>query len=106
MTSRGLAAAAVPDVTGHFGTFGGRLAPEALMAALDELTDAYEQAKSDPAFQAELTALLTGYAAGPRCSPRHRGSPSRPAAAGSSSSGRTWRTPARTRSITCSARRC
>jgi len=55
----------VPDATGHFGRYGGRLAPEALMAALDELTAAYEEAKSDPVFQAELTALLTGYAGRP-----------------------------------------
>src|ERR1700722_1854668 len=58
-------AGVVPDSSGHFGTFGGRLAPEALMAALDELTLAYTQAKSDPVFQAELTALLTGYAGRP-----------------------------------------
>ena len=50
---------AVPDATGHFGSFGGRLAPEALMSALDELTAAYAQARADPAFQAELAALLT-----------------------------------------------
>ena len=42
------------DGTGHFGPFGGRLAPEALMSALDELTAAYAAAKADPAFQAEL----------------------------------------------------
>ena len=56
---------AVPDATGHFGQYGGRLAPEALMAALDELTVAYEQAMADPVFQAELTALLHGYAGRP-----------------------------------------
>jgi tryptophan synthase beta chain len=55
----------VPDATGHFGQFGGRLAPEALMAALDELTTAYFEAKADPGFQAELTALLRGYAGRP-----------------------------------------
>jgi tryptophan synthase beta chain len=55
----------VPDASGHFGAFGGRLAPEALMAALDELTTAYLEAKADPAFQAELTALLRGYAGHP-----------------------------------------
>jgi tryptophan synthase beta chain len=59
------AAQAVPDARGHFGAFGGRLAPEALMAALDELTAAYEEAKVDPVFQAELTALLRGYAGRP-----------------------------------------
>ena len=58
-------AVAVPDLTGHFGQFGGRHAPEALMAALAELTEAYLSAKADPAFQAELAALLTGYAGRP-----------------------------------------
>jgi tryptophan synthase beta chain len=57
--------ASVPDVTGHFGQFGGRLAPEALMSALEELTVAYEAAKADPGFRAELGALLTGYAGRP-----------------------------------------
>jgi tryptophan synthase beta chain len=56
---------AVPDSAGHFGTFGGRLAPEALMSALEELTDAYLAAKADPGFQAELAALLRGYAGRP-----------------------------------------
>jgi tryptophan synthase beta chain len=55
----------VPDARGYFGRFGGRLSPEALMAALDELTAAYTAAKADPAFQAELTALLRGYAGRP-----------------------------------------
>jgi tryptophan synthase beta chain len=57
--------AAVPDVTGHFGGFGGRIAPEALMSALEELTEAYLAAKSDPAFQSELAGLLRGYAGRP-----------------------------------------
>ncbi len=50
---------------GHFGRFGGRLAPEALMSALDELTTAYEAAKTDRQFQAELAALLHEYASRP-----------------------------------------
>jgi tryptophan synthase beta chain len=54
-----------PDAAGYFGHFGGRLIPEALMSALDELTVAYLQAKSDPAFQAELAGLLSGYAGRP-----------------------------------------
>ena len=57
--------AVLPDTTGHFGQFGGRLAPEALMSALEELTVAYETARADPGFQAELRALLTGYAGRP-----------------------------------------
>ena len=58
-------AGAVPDASGHFGSFGGRLAPEALMSALEELAAAYERARTDPEFQAELAALLTGYAGRP-----------------------------------------
>jgi len=57
--------AIVPDPTGHFGRFGGRLAPEALMSALEELTAAYQSAQADPAFQAELDALLRDYAGRP-----------------------------------------
>jgi len=57
--------ATVPDLTGHFGTFGGRFAPEALMSALDELTAAYEAASADPQFGAELAALLRDYAGRP-----------------------------------------
>src|SRR5487761_1894441 len=54
-----------PDITGHFGRFGGRFAPEALMSALDELTRAYASAKADPAFGAELDGLLASYAGRP-----------------------------------------
>ncbi len=57
--------ATLPDAAGHFGQFGGRLAPEALMSALEELTAAYASAKADPAFQAELSALLRDYAGRP-----------------------------------------
>jgi len=61
--------APVPDAAGHFpaaGTaYGGRFAPEALMAALDELTVAYQQARTDPAFTAELDGLLSSYAGRP-----------------------------------------
>jgi tryptophan synthase beta chain len=45
--------------------YGGRFAPEALTAALDELTVAYQQARSDPAFTAELDGLLKSYAGRP-----------------------------------------
>ncbi|GAA4102197.1 tryptophan synthase subunit beta [Actinomadura miaoliensis] len=57
--------AVVPDATGHFGVFGGRFAPEALMAALDELTREYEAARRDPAFTGELDRLLAEYAGRP-----------------------------------------
>ena len=63
----------VPDAGGHFGIYGGRFAPEPLMAALAELTDQYLAAKADPQFQAELADLLRGYAGRPTLlSPAHR----------------------------------
>ncbi|MBO0869354.1 MAG: tryptophan synthase subunit beta [Micromonosporaceae bacterium] len=52
----------LPDPTGHFGRFGGRFVPEALIAALDELDSAYRHAMADEAFQAELARLLRDYA--------------------------------------------
>lgn len=48
-----------------FGDYGGRFMPESLIAAIDELTEAYAQAKADPSFQAELLALLQDYAGRP-----------------------------------------
>lgn len=54
-----------PAQDGHFGQFGGRFVPEALMAALDEITDAYHKAKVDPEFQAQLTDLLVNYTGRP-----------------------------------------
>ena len=57
---------AVPDLTGHFGRFGGRFAPEALMAALDELTDRVRRGRcATPSFRAELDHLLATYAGRP-----------------------------------------
>ena len=55
----------VPDATGHFGHYGGSFAPEALTAALDELTQQYLAAQADPDFQAELSRLLRDYAGRP-----------------------------------------
>ena len=49
----------------YFGEFGGRFVPEALVAALDELTDAYEKARVDPAFGAELDRLAREYTGRP-----------------------------------------
>lgn len=55
----------VPDELGHFGPFGGRFVPEALMAALDEIEDAFRKAQHDPTFHAELQDLLTNYTGRP-----------------------------------------
>lgn len=49
----------------YFGQFGGRFVPEALIAALDDLTAAYEGAKSDPQFQDELANLHRNYTGRP-----------------------------------------
>lgn len=54
-----------PDKSGHFGPYGGRFVPEVLMAPLDELEKAYEAARQDPAFHAELADLMTNYAGRP-----------------------------------------
>jgi tryptophan synthase beta chain len=53
---------AQPDPTGHFGRFGGRFMPEALIAPLDELDHAWTAAKADPTFMAELDRMLREYA--------------------------------------------
>jgi len=55
----------LPDAGGHFGPYGGRFVPEALIAALDQLAQEHEAAKSDPAFQAELEDLQRNYAGRP-----------------------------------------
>ena len=55
----------LPDARGHFGRFGGRFVPEALMTPLIELEKAYQAARRDRAFQRRLTALLTDYAGRP-----------------------------------------
>ncbi|MCU0300414.1 MAG: tryptophan synthase subunit beta [Candidatus Nanopelagicales bacterium] len=55
----------VPDATGHFGAFGGRFVPEALVAALDELSAAYAAARTDPQFLAELDHLARTYTGRP-----------------------------------------
>ena len=51
-----------PDDTGHFGTFGGRFMPEALVAPLDELAEAWADAQADPTFMAELDRMFREYA--------------------------------------------
>ena len=52
-------------VLGHFGPYGGRFVPEALIAALDELSAAHISALVDPVFQNELTELHKTYSGRP-----------------------------------------
>ncbi len=56
---------ALPNEGGHFGEYGGRFVPEALVAALDELAAAYAAARVDPAYVAELERLQRTYTGRP-----------------------------------------
>ncbi len=56
---------ATPDVDGHFGRFGGRFMPEALVAPLDELTHHWREAMADDAFVADFQRMLREYAGTP-----------------------------------------
>jgi tryptophan synthase beta chain len=56
---------AQPDAGGHFGPYGGIFVPETLMTALEELTQAYEVARRDPAFRLELDQLLREFVGRP-----------------------------------------
>ncbi len=55
----------IENFLGHFGPYGGRFVPEALINALEELTLAHESAKSDPKFQRELSELHRTYTGRP-----------------------------------------
>ncbi|HTO75905.1 MAG TPA: tryptophan synthase subunit beta [Thermoanaerobaculia bacterium] len=50
---------------GYFGEYGGRFAPETLMAPLEELERAFERWRRDRRFRSELDALLSTYAGRP-----------------------------------------
>ncbi len=54
-----------PDEDGHFGLYGGRFVAETLMPLILELENAYETAKRDPRFQAELDKLNAHYSGRP-----------------------------------------
>jgi tryptophan synthase beta chain len=55
----------LPDAGGHFGRYGGRFVPEALIAALDELDAEFAAARRDPEFTQELNRLLRDYTGRP-----------------------------------------
>ena len=54
-----------PDARGHFGEFGGRFVPEALMPACLELEVAFRDAWSDDAFQLEYRTVLKEFGGRP-----------------------------------------
>ena len=49
----------------YFGAYGGRWMPESLMAAMDELTRTFEEAKNDPEFIAQIKDLNKNYSGRP-----------------------------------------
>jgi tryptophan synthase beta chain len=55
----------LPDPRGHFGPYGGVFVAETLSHALDELRDAYERCRRDPAFMAEFHHELKHYVGRP-----------------------------------------
>jgi len=56
---------AEPSSTGRFGEFGGRFVPETLVPACEQLEASFRDAWADPAFRAELHAILRDYAGRP-----------------------------------------
>ncbi|PWV60236.1 tryptophan synthase subunit beta [Plasticicumulans acidivorans] len=54
-----------PDANGHFGPYGGLFVAETLMAALEDLRDAYARYRDDPEFIAELDRDLARYVGRP-----------------------------------------
>jgi tryptophan synthase beta chain len=54
-----------PDERGHFGIYGGRFVAETLMPLILDLEHAYDEAKDDPAFQAEMDRHLATYVGRP-----------------------------------------
>ena len=54
-----------PDERGHFGLYGGRFVAETLMPLILDLERAYDDAKVDPKFQAEMDHYLATYVGRP-----------------------------------------
>ena len=65
MTAVDMTSSSERNAPGHFGPYGGRFVPEALMAALDELENAFDQALADPEFAQELAELERDYTGRP-----------------------------------------
>ena len=55
----------LPDAQGHYGPYGGKFVPETLMHPLEELEQAYDEARRDPTFQTELEYYWREYAGRP-----------------------------------------
>lgn len=59
------ASQAMPDAQGRFGPYGGRYVPETLVAPLEELEQAYAEARKNSKFQSEFDSLLRNFAGRP-----------------------------------------
>ena len=55
----------LPNERGRYGIYGGRYVPETLIPALDELTEAYHEAASDPHFMQDFEHYLKTYVGRP-----------------------------------------
>lgn len=55
----------IPDARGYFGDYGGRFVPETLMSVLDELSNAYRNAREDESFWTRYQLLSHNYAGRP-----------------------------------------
>ena len=53
------------EILGHFGQYGGRFVPEALIGALEELEEVHRTSAQDPTFIAELAELHRTYTGRP-----------------------------------------
>ena len=54
-----------PDARGYFGAYGGRFVPETLVAPVEELTEAYFEARADVGFRDQFSRLLRDYVGRP-----------------------------------------
>src|SRR5205809_7016301 len=54
-----------PDARGYYGIYGGKFVPETLVAPVEELQEAYFDARRDETFVAELDRLLAHYVGRP-----------------------------------------
>jgi tryptophan synthase beta subunit len=64
----------IEDLAGHFGQYGGRFVPEALIGALEELDAARIKAQTDPTFIAELLNFTVHIPADRASSPKQSAS--------------------------------
>ncbi len=65
MSAKEINTHSLPDANGHFGPYGGRFIAETLMGPVEELRQAYEDLRNDPAFLAELDRDLAQFVGRP-----------------------------------------